>query len=186
MGGDLVYVRDFHCPNKWIPGRIVSVTGPLSYTVKIESGVVRRHIDHLRARHNAQVDSSEDVYMDSPNDVTSVLRFPQVLLRMELFLPLIHLRLGHEFKLLLNYLSPFHNFCRLQQWEILPMEFLAPGPWGDCRRQESTPAPSTDRHTPVASVHQSEEASRVLWTLMKQILCVFFFVLHVDGREGEM
>ncbi|KAL5491980.1 hypothetical protein EMCRGX_G017361 [Ephydatia muelleri] len=55
----------------FVGGRIVSFTRPLSYTVKIESGVVRRHIDHLRARHNAQVDSSEDVYMDSPNDVTS-------------------------------------------------------------------------------------------------------------------
>ena len=77
-----VTYSDFHCPNKWIPGRIVSVTGPLSYTVKIESGVVRRHIDHLRP---AIVDSSEDVYMDSPNDVTSVphvlLRFPQVRLQ---------------------------------------------------------------------------------------------------------
>lgn len=71
VGGDLVYVRDFHCSNKWVPGIIVSVTGPLSYTVKIESGVVRRHIDHLRARHNSQVDGGEDVCLGSPNDIIS-------------------------------------------------------------------------------------------------------------------
>eukprot|EP00731_Ephydatia_muelleri_P035355 Em0116g7a len=52
-------------------GVIVTVTGPLSYTVKIGSGVVRRHIDHLRARHNSQVDASDDVYVDNPNDITS-------------------------------------------------------------------------------------------------------------------
>ena len=69
--GDLVYVRDFRFPKKWIPGVIVTVTGPLSYTVKIGSGVVRRHIDHLRARHNSQVDASDDVYVDNPNDSTS-------------------------------------------------------------------------------------------------------------------
>ena len=69
--GDLVYVRDFRFPKKWIPGVIVTVTGPLSYTVKIGSGVVRRHIDHLRARHNSQVDASDDVYVDNPNDITS-------------------------------------------------------------------------------------------------------------------
>ena len=39
----------------------------------------------------------------------------------------------------------------------------------------------TDRHTPVASVHQSEEASRVLWTFMKQILCCYF--LYWMGLE---
>ncbi|KAL5489158.1 hypothetical protein EMCRGX_G018218 [Ephydatia muelleri] len=96
---------------------IVSVTWPLSYTVKIESGVVRRHINHMRARHNSQVDSSEDVNMDSPNDVTSgpscTTAVSPSLLRMELFLPLIHLCLGHVFNvfnLLLNYLPPFHNF----------------------------------------------------------------------------
>ena len=67
--GDLVYVRDFRFPKKWIPGVIATVTGPLSYTVKIGSGVVRRHIDHLRARHNSQVDASDDVYVDNPPNV---------------------------------------------------------------------------------------------------------------------
>ena len=100
--GDLVYVRDFRFPKKWIPGVIVTVTGPLSYTVKIGSGVVRRHIDHLRARHNSQVDASDDVYVDNLMTLHQVRQVPlwfhQVLRTKELFLLLIHLHLSLVFK----------------------------------------------------------------------------------------
>ena len=36
----------------WVPGTIHSVTGPLSYCVKLEDGrIVKRHVDHIRKRH---------------------------------------------------------------------------------------------------------------------------------------
>ena len=37
--GDLVYVEDFTAsPQKWIPGKIVEVTGPLSYCIELFDG----------------------------------------------------------------------------------------------------------------------------------------------------
>ena len=50
--GDLVFAENFtSSPPRWLPGKIVKVTGPLSYQVHLESGnVVRRHVDNLRER----------------------------------------------------------------------------------------------------------------------------------------
>ncbi len=47
---DRVYVKDFTVsPPKWIAGKIVKVTGPLSYQVELISGnIVRRHVDAVR------------------------------------------------------------------------------------------------------------------------------------------
>ena len=45
--GDKVFARDI-LHKKWIPARVTKVTGPLSYRVKTDTGVVfRKHIDHL-------------------------------------------------------------------------------------------------------------------------------------------
>ena len=50
--GDRVFVKNFSTtPLTWIPGRVVKVTGPLSYHVELLSGhVVRRHVDAIRSR----------------------------------------------------------------------------------------------------------------------------------------
>ncbi len=50
MIDDLVYVKDFSSPTlSWIPGKVVNVSGPLSYHVELQSGrVVRRHVDAVR------------------------------------------------------------------------------------------------------------------------------------------
>ena len=47
--GDLVYVEDFTAsPQKWIPGKIVEVTGPLSYYIELLDGTtVQRHADNV-------------------------------------------------------------------------------------------------------------------------------------------
>ena len=49
---DLVYAEKFsNSPPKWIQGEVIKVTGPLSYQVELESGlVVRRHVDSVRSR----------------------------------------------------------------------------------------------------------------------------------------
>ena len=50
--GDLVYVEDFTAsPQKWIPGKIVEVTGPLSYCIELLDGsTVRRHVNNVIQR----------------------------------------------------------------------------------------------------------------------------------------
>ena len=47
---DLVYVRNFSGTQKWIPGRVIKVMGPLSY--QVTGNICRRHIDHMRYRHS--------------------------------------------------------------------------------------------------------------------------------------
>lgn len=45
-----VWVRDFTDRQKWVPGVVISNTGPLSYRVQVEGQVLRRHVDHLLVR----------------------------------------------------------------------------------------------------------------------------------------
>lgn len=47
------YIRVFGRPKiTWIPGIVQSLTDPLSYLIELQDGrVVRRHVDHIRARH---------------------------------------------------------------------------------------------------------------------------------------
>ena len=48
---DKLFARNYQGNKKWIPVRVVKITGPLSYRVITESGaVLRRHIDQLRVR----------------------------------------------------------------------------------------------------------------------------------------
>ena len=51
--GDLVYAENFSVPStvKWLPGKVLQVTGPLSYSIELLSGgTVRRHVDQLLRR----------------------------------------------------------------------------------------------------------------------------------------
>ena len=45
--GDKVLARNYSTGDKWIPGEIVEMTGPVSYKVRIPGGLLRRHIDQL-------------------------------------------------------------------------------------------------------------------------------------------
>ena len=49
--GDLVHVRNFSQGPRWIPGVVVQIRGPVSYTVELANGELKRtHVDHLRLR----------------------------------------------------------------------------------------------------------------------------------------
>ena len=49
--GDLVHVRNFSQGPMWIPGVVIRVRGPVSYTVELANGEQkRRYVDHLRPR----------------------------------------------------------------------------------------------------------------------------------------
>ena len=63
---DSVYAKNFGQGQRWWPGRVVEVTGPVSYRVTLESGhVVRRHQDHLRIRRNMEDVSEPEEERDS-------------------------------------------------------------------------------------------------------------------------
>jgi len=74
--GDLVLVENFtRSGERWLPGTVAKVNGPLSYEVKLLDGsTVRRHVDHVRKRssppqdtsHDSGVDSSVDLSFDTP------------------------------------------------------------------------------------------------------------------------
>ena len=50
--GDKLFAKNFH-GTEWIPVKVTKVTGPLSYEVQTNSGIVlRRHVDHLRRNYS--------------------------------------------------------------------------------------------------------------------------------------
>ena len=48
--GENVFVRNYHCGDRWLPGVIEQRTGPISFRVKLTDGRDRRHQDQLRER----------------------------------------------------------------------------------------------------------------------------------------
>lgn len=68
--GDLVYAENFTSNNqKWMPGIIDKVTGPLSYVIKLpDESTIRRHIDHIKARENHVNDNHVDDNADGSWD----------------------------------------------------------------------------------------------------------------------
>ena len=55
-------VRDF-IAQKWIPGEIVDVTGPLSYSIHIENEkTIRLHVDHIKSHSVITINSPSQPY----------------------------------------------------------------------------------------------------------------------------
>ena len=70
--GDKVYSKHFGQGQRWVPGTIAEVTGPVSFLVKLVSGqLVRRHQDQIRIRKNDHgemeipQEEEEDIQMDT-------------------------------------------------------------------------------------------------------------------------
>ncbi len=71
--GEEVYVRNYcrGAEKKWLPGRIVTCTGPVSYQVELQNGAIcRRHQDQIHKLYNSETGSQKE-------DVT---RMPQTML----------------------------------------------------------------------------------------------------------
>ena len=56
-----VFVRNYGTGNKWIPGEIIQSTGPVSFKVKTNDGLLlRRHADHIRITwYDSDIESSK-------------------------------------------------------------------------------------------------------------------------------
>ena len=53
VSDDLVYVKNFGKGQMWLPGKIVKVTGPVSFIVALQDSRQRRcHVDQLRSRES--------------------------------------------------------------------------------------------------------------------------------------
>ena len=69
--GDLVHVRNFSQGPMWIPGVVIQVRGPVSYTVELANGEQkRRHVDHLRPRVGLVVEREPDWADAVPSEST--------------------------------------------------------------------------------------------------------------------
>ena len=76
--GDLVYARNFSGNGpKWISGKVVAMTGPVSMVIILSDGQqVRRHIDHVRARGCEEVvpvTSDDEVFPRGTLDTAEVV-----------------------------------------------------------------------------------------------------------------
>ena len=60
--GDLMYACNFGQGNKWIPGHITEVTGPVSFCIELSDGqIISQHQDHVRVKNDAR---SQDVEVE--------------------------------------------------------------------------------------------------------------------------
>ena len=61
--GNRVMTRDFRHPTAdWKPGSIEQKTGPVSYVVRLDTGLLwRRHVDHIRRYGNNTIVPSDDI-----------------------------------------------------------------------------------------------------------------------------
>ena len=72
--GDMVYARNFAPGDKWLPGKVTKVLGPVSYTM-------RRHVDQLRTKENSSLERNTPAVSpasseDNPQRDTEFLPFP--------------------------------------------------------------------------------------------------------------
>jgi hypothetical protein len=60
--GDQVFAEDFSASKeKWIPGVVKKVTGPLSYQIQLSDGrEIRRHVDSVKSRSEPAPDNTEE------------------------------------------------------------------------------------------------------------------------------
>lgn len=73
--GDGVYAEDFSSTTeKWVPGIVQKVTGPLSYHIQLSDGrVIRRHVDNVRSR-STEDDVTESNAEQSTEDISPALQ----------------------------------------------------------------------------------------------------------------
>ena len=75
--GQAVYARNFREGERWLPGHIMEVTGPVSYNIQLHDGRYwKRHQDHIRSRLVVPDDSSHIPSSDTTLSGTPSESFP--------------------------------------------------------------------------------------------------------------
>ena len=70
--GDDVYIRNFSTGPKWLTGKIVNVTGPVSFVIALNDGrFIRRHVDHIRKKLDVEIPDIPIVPTSNASDVPS-------------------------------------------------------------------------------------------------------------------
>ena len=116
---DPVYVKDFSTPNNaWIPGKVVKVTGPLSYHVEVQPGkVVRRHVDAVRKCYVV-------LPLPQSQEATTVRHLQMISIHLTYLLhphPLHHL---HQPFQLLHHLRARYHPNHQQQGNLVNIEYV--------------------------------------------------------------
>ena len=62
--GEAVWMRNYRGTDKWIPGVVMSKSGPLSYRIRANDQIHRRHIDQLKKRAKQDVDDNCDDFIE--------------------------------------------------------------------------------------------------------------------------
>ena len=72
--GEAVYARNFSQGEKWIPGRILKRTGPLSFRIQLEQGQIvwRRHQDQIRKCYDVEPLTMCQDYCENSPEIPSV------------------------------------------------------------------------------------------------------------------
>ena len=74
---DQVYYRNFSRGPKWLSGTITEKTGPVSFQIEGQSGIVRRHQDHIfSAPGGNRPELNSSVVSEMDDSVSSVVRDP--------------------------------------------------------------------------------------------------------------
>ena len=76
---DPVYVENFQSGDKWLPGAISKVLGSRNYWVKLNLGkTVRRHLNHVKARKNDDVELPKDDFIMPPIEPSDEIDTPEI------------------------------------------------------------------------------------------------------------
>ena len=65
---DDVFVRSYHNKQKWVPGKVIQKTGPLSFRIRTSDGVMKRHQDQVRiSDHDFHSEAFDSSHSDESN-----------------------------------------------------------------------------------------------------------------------
>ena len=69
-----MFAKNFSgAPPNWVPGRVVRVTGPLSYEIELQQGgTVHRHVDAVRRREAAVTLTSDREWNDEDQSTDDI------------------------------------------------------------------------------------------------------------------
>ena len=69
--GDNVLIRNYRTGKKWQPGTVACKDGAMSYTIRTEGGLVRKHLDQMLSDETTTNNETNDVVVVTNDGVES-------------------------------------------------------------------------------------------------------------------